>query len=92
MGGDNSRFFLEGFPETLCEEPRVAAHRPPTRGDTDARLVRRVIVPEPWNGVDLYPQRPDGAPYPDVLPSVLVVDDDDQCRRVPLNYLELTPY
>ena len=28
-------------------------------------------------------------PYPDVLPSVLVVDDDDQCRRVLLNYLGL---
>ena len=34
--------------------------------------------------------RPDGAaPYLDILPSVLVVDDDDQCRRVLLNYLEL---
>src|SRR5208337_2770191 len=32
---------------------------------------------------------PDGAaPYLDILPSVLVVDDDDQCRRVLLNYLE----
>jgi hypothetical protein len=29
--------------------------------------------------------RPDGAPYSDVLPSSLVVDDDDQCRRVLLN-------
>ena len=36
------------------------------------------------------PSRPDGAPYPDVLPSVLVVDDNDQYRRVILNYLELS--
>jgi putative two-component system response regulator len=35
------------------------------------------------------PSRPDGAPYPDILPSVLVVDDDDQSREVLLNYLEL---
>ena len=39
------------------------------------------------------PSRPDGAPpYPDILPSVLVVDDDDQYRRVLLNYLELIHY
>jgi response regulator RpfG family c-di-GMP phosphodiesterase len=36
------------------------------------------------------PSRADvAAPYPDILPSVLVVDDDEQCRRVLLNYLEL---
>jgi len=36
------------------------------------------------------PSRPDGAtPHLDNLPSVLVVDDDDQCRRVLLNYLKL---
>ena len=46
----------------------------------------------PNPGMELFytPSRPDGAaPYPDIPPSVLVVDDDDQCRRVLLNYLEL---
>ncbi len=38
------------------------------------------------------PSRPDGAPYPDVLPSVLVVDDDDQYRRILLNYLKVIRY
>jgi putative two-component system response regulator len=48
-------------------------------------------VSPPNSGMELlYPSsRPDGAPYPDVLPSVLVVEDDDQCRMVLLNYLEL---
>ena len=49
----------------------------------------------PNHGMELLyiPSRPDGAaPYLDILPSVLVVDDDDQCRRVLLNYLELIHY
>jgi len=45
--------------------------------------------PDPGMELLYTPSRPDGAPYPDILPSVLVVDDDDQCRRVLLNYLEL---
>jgi hypothetical protein len=45
--------------------------------------------PNPGMELLYTPSRPDGAPYPDVLPSILVVDDDDQCRRVILNYLGL---
>ncbi len=45
--------------------------------------------PNPGMELLYTPSRPDGVPYPDVLPSVLVVDDDDHCRRVLLNYLEL---
>ena len=45
--------------------------------------------PNPGMELLYTPSRPDGAPYLDVLPFVLVVDDDDQCRGVLLNYLEL---
>src|SRR5208337_2637103 len=48
--------------------------------------------PNPGMELLYTPSRPDGVPYPDVLPSVLVVDDDDQCRSVLLNYLELIRY
>ncbi|MGB9292027.1 MAG: HD domain-containing phosphohydrolase [Desulfobaccales bacterium] len=50
-------------------------------------------VSSPNSGMELLdiPSRLDGAPYPDVLPPVLVVDDDDQCRRLLLDYLELIP-
>ncbi len=46
----------------------------------------------PHLGMELLatPGHPDSVPpYPDILPSVLVVDDDNQYRRVLLNYLEL---
>ncbi|MGD0217769.1 MAG: HD domain-containing phosphohydrolase [Desulfobaccales bacterium] len=45
--------------------------------------------PNPGMELLYTPSRPDGARYPDVLPSILVVDDENQCRRVLLNYLGL---
>ena len=54
--------------------------------------VEGLSSPNPGMELLYTPSRPDGAPYPDVLPSVLVVDDDDQCRRVFLDYLELIRY
>ena len=52
--------------------------------------VEALSSPNPGMELLYPPSRPDGAPYPDVLPSVLVVDDNDQYRRVILNYLELS--
>ena len=54
--------------------------------------VEGLSSPNPGMELLYTPSRPDGVPYPDVLPSVLVVDDDDQCRSVLLNYLELIRY
>jgi len=51
--------------------------------------VEGLSSPNPGMELLYTPSRPDGAPYPDVLPFVLVVDDDDQCRGVLLDYLEL---
>ncbi|MGD0827692.1 MAG: HD domain-containing phosphohydrolase [Desulfobaccales bacterium] len=52
--------------------------------------VEELSSPNPGMELLYTPSRPDGAtPYLDILPSVLVVEDDDQCRRVLLNYLEL---
>src|SRR5208337_1465438 len=51
--------------------------------------VEGLSSPNPGRELLYTPSRPDGAPYPDVLPSVLVVDDDDNIRRFLLNYLEL---
>ncbi len=52
--------------------------------------VEGLLSPQPGMELLSTPHRPDtAAPYPDIPPSVLVVDDDDQCRRVLLNYLEL---
>ncbi len=52
--------------------------------------VEALSSPNPGMELLYTPSRPDGAPSPDVLPSVLVVDDNDQYRRVLLNYLELS--
>jgi len=53
-------------------------------------LVEGLSSPNPGMELLYTPSRPDvAATYLDILPSVLVVDDDDQCRRVLLNYLEL---
>jgi len=55
--------------------------------------VEGLSSPNPAMELLYTPSRPDGAVlYPDILPSVLVVDDDDQCRSVLLNYLELIHY
>ena len=69
----------------------MAAPRPTLGKETRVRdPVEGLSSPHP--GMESrYPPKPPGRrpPYPDVLPSVLVVDDNDQYRRVLLNYLEL---
>ncbi len=51
--------------------------------------VEGLSCPNPGMELLYTPSRPDGAPYPDVLPAVLVVDDDDQYRKILLNYLKV---
>src|SRR5208337_5415188 len=66
--------------------------RPPLGKETRMRdSFEELSFPNPGMELLYTPNsRSDGAaPYLDILPSVLVVDDDDQCRRVLLNYLEL---
>ena len=81
---------LAWFLEQYLPKPLPPLSRP-TPGK-EARMrdsVAGLSSPNPGMELLYTPSRPDGAPYPDVLPSVLVVDDDDQCRLVLLNYLGL---